>query len=113
MAISLRNLHHLIPGLLINWDWYSRTTAEDTNVFVLNKRVEAVIAWAHDNLADDEAFVTDATSMGSTTFLTRLWHGLDSIIDYQLLVGGPNTGNCEVWNSGEAVDRLVRHLSEM
>ena len=29
--------------------------------------------------------------MGSNaTFLPRLWHGLDPIIDYQLFVGGPN-----------------------
>ena len=75
----------------INWGWYSRTGDEATNVYELNKRVAAVIAWVHENLAGNGAFATAACSMGSNaTFLARLWHGLDPIIDYQLLVGGPN-----------------------
>ena len=75
----------------INWGWYSRTGDEATNVYELNKRVAAVIAWVHENLAGDGAFATAGCSMGSNaTFLARLWHGLDPIIDYQLLVGGPN-----------------------
>ena len=75
----------------INWGWYSRTGDEATNVYELNKRVAAVIAWVHENVAGDGAFATAGCSMGSNaTFLARLWHGLDPIIDYQLLVGGPN-----------------------
>ena len=75
----------------INWGWYSRTGDEATNVYELNKRVAAIIAWVHENLAGDGAFATAGCSMGSNaTFLPRLWHGLDPIIDYQLLVGGPN-----------------------
>ena len=75
----------------INWGWYSRTSDEATNVYELNKRVAAVIAWVHENLAGDGVFATAGCSMGSNaTFLPRLWHGLDPIIDYQLLVGGPN-----------------------
>ena len=75
----------------INWGWYSRTSDKATNVFELNKRVAAVIAWVHENLAGNGAFTTAGCSMGSNaTFLARLWHGLDPIIDYQLFVGGPN-----------------------
>ena len=75
----------------INWGWYSRTGDKATNVFELNKRVAAIIAWVHENLAGNEAFATAGCSMGSNaTFLARLWHGLDPIIDYQLFVGGPN-----------------------
>ena len=75
----------------INWGWYSRTSDEAGNVYELNKRVAGIIAWVHENLAGDAAFATAACSMGSNaTFLTRLWHGLDPIIDYQLFVSGPN-----------------------
>ena len=75
----------------INWGWYSRTGDKASNVFELNKRVAAIIAWVHENLAGNEAFATAGCSMGSNaTFLARLWHGLDPIIDYQLFVGGPN-----------------------
>ncbi len=75
----------------INWGWYSRTSDEATNVYELTKRVAGVIAWVHENLADDRPFATAGCSMGSNaTFLPRLWHGLDPIIDYQLFVGGPN-----------------------
>lgn len=75
----------------INWGWYSRTAAEATNVYELNRRVAGIIAWVHENLSGDAAFATAACSMGSNaTFLARLWHGLDPVLDYQLFVGGPN-----------------------
>ena len=75
----------------INWGWFSRTSAQATNIKELNKRVASVISWAHENLADSAMFGTLGCSMGTNaTFGPVLWHGLDPIIDYQLFVGGPN-----------------------
>ena len=75
----------------ITWGWYSRTSAEPTNIKDLNKRVASVMAWSHDNLSDSEMFGTLGCSMGTNaTFGPVLWHGLDPIIDYQVFVGGPN-----------------------
>lgn len=75
----------------VAWGWYSRSSAEKTNIKDLNKRVASVIAWSHDNLSKDAMFGTLGCSMGTNaTFGPVLWHGLDSIIDYQLFVGGPN-----------------------
>ena len=49
-----------------------------------------MLEWVHDHLSQGHAFGTVADSMGSVaTFGAVLWHGLDPIIDYQLLVGGP------------------------
>jgi hypothetical protein len=78
------------PGPLA-WGWFSRSSEEATNLRELNKRVASIIAWTHDNLADETAFGTLGCSMGTNaTFGPVLWHDLDPIIDYQLFVGGPN-----------------------
>jgi len=75
----------------ITWGWYSRTSADPTNIKELNKRVASIIEWSHDNLSDEAMFGTLGCSMGTNaTFGPVLWHGLDAKIDYQLFVGGPN-----------------------
>ena len=75
----------------ITWGWYSRTSAQATNIKELNKRVASMIKWTHDNLTNSSMFGTLGCSMGTNaTFGPVLWHGLDPIIDYQLFVGGPN-----------------------
>lgn len=75
----------------VTWGWYSRTSAEATNIKELNKRVASMIKWTHENLTDSNMFGTLGCSMGTNaTFGPVLWHGLDPIIDYQLFVGGPN-----------------------
>ncbi len=75
----------------VAWGWYSRTSAKQSNIKDLNKRVASVIAWSHDNLSSGSMFGTLGCSMGTNaTFGPVLWHGLDPIIDYQLFVGGPN-----------------------
>ncbi len=75
----------------ITWGWYSRTSAEATDIKELNERVASIIDWTHDNLSDTAMFGTLGCSMGTNaTFGPVLWHGLDPIIDYQLFVGGPN-----------------------
>ena len=85
----------------VNWGWYSRTSPDATNIYELNRRVASIISWVHDNLAGEEVFATASCSMGSNaTFLAVLWHGIDPIIDYQLLVGGPNN-----WDLNTHCDR--------
>ena len=73
-----------------SWGWYSRTSAEATTVPNLNQRVASAISWASENLSGTGGFNTMGCSMGTVaTFGAVLWHGLDDIIDYQVLVGGP------------------------
>jgi hypothetical protein len=75
----------------ITWGWYSRTSAEPTNIKELNSRVASVMAWSHDKLSGAAMFGTLGCSMGTNaTFGPVLWHGLDPIVDYQVFVGGPN-----------------------
>jgi hypothetical protein len=78
------------PGL-VSWGWYSRTSAEPTNIKELNKRVASMMSWTHENLSDSNMYGTLGCSMGTNaTFGPVLWHGLDPVVDYQLFVGGPN-----------------------
>ena len=74
----------------IPWGWYTRSSAAGERIPKLNRRVAAAIAWSHENLAGASTFATRACSMGAAaTFGAVLWHGLDDIIDYQALGGGP------------------------
>ena len=74
----------------IPWGWYTRPSAAAERIPTLNRRVAAAIAWSHENLAGPSTFATRACSMGAAaTFGAVLWHGLDDIIDYQALGGGP------------------------
>ena len=74
----------------ISWGWYTRQSADAERVPNLNRRVAAAIAWSHENLAGPSTFATRGCSMGAVaTFGAVLWHGLDDIIDYQILGGGP------------------------
>ena len=72
------------------WGWYTRTSPEPARVPELNKRVAAVISWAHDNTAGTGKFGTAGCSMGAqATFGAVYWNGLGNIIDYQFFMGGP------------------------
>ena len=78
------------PPFPIAWGWYTRNSAAAERVHSLNRRVAAAIAWSHENLAGPSTFATRGCSMGAVaTFGAVLWHGLDDIIDYQALGGGP------------------------
>ena len=90
-----------------SWGWYSRTSAGASSVPELNRRVASTIAFASENLAGSGGFNTMGCSMGTVaTFGPVLWHGLDDVIDYQALVGGPpmydvNAGcNMEAYTEG-------------
>ena len=78
------------PPFPIAWGWYTRNSAAAERVPNLNRRVAAAIAWSHENLAGPSTFATRGCSMGAVATLGAvLWHGLDDIIDYQALGGGP------------------------
>lgn len=77
-----------------NWGWFSRSEPGPSTVAELNKRVASIFAWAHENLSNDAMLGTIGCSIGTTATLgTVVWHGLDEIIDYQLLSGGTPMGD--------------------
>ena len=74
----------------VGWGWYSRTSQEAARVPDLNIRVASAISWVHENLAGPAEMGTLGCSMGAqATFGAVFWHGLDDIVDYQALGGGP------------------------
>ena len=72
------------------WGWLTRPGEAPAGHKKLTRRMAAIIAWTHEQLAGDGMFGTAACSLGANaTFGPVYWYGLDSIIDYQLLTGGP------------------------
>ena len=73
-----------------NWGWFTRTSAPATRVPKVTRRIASVIAWVHENLAGSSDFGTVGCSMGTQATLGAVyWHDVDSVVDYQLMVGGP------------------------
>jgi hypothetical protein len=71
------------------WGWFTRTSPEPRTVLDQSRRPARVLAWIHDNLAAGHPFATVANSMGTVATLGPvLWHGLDRLIDYQIMIGG-------------------------
>ena len=72
------------------WGWLSRPSAAPAGHKQLTRRMAAIIAWSHEHLTGGGMFGTAACSVGTNaTFGPVYWYGLDDIIDYQLLTGGP------------------------
>jgi hypothetical protein len=71
--------------------WISHKDALPSTLVERTRRPGAVMLWVHDHLIPAEVkFGTLGSSGGSiATFSPVYWHGLDSIIDYQLLGSGP------------------------
>jgi hypothetical protein len=70
--------------------WFTRNSAQPTSVRALTVRAAAAIRWVKDNFAAGHRLGTVGSSMGTaSTFGAHVWNGLDSIIDYQMLIGGP------------------------
>ncbi len=77
-------------GFVFPLGWFTRNSPQPSDVRQQSRRIAAVARWVHDHLSRGHAFGTAGDSMGSAATLGAVvWHGLDSIIDYQLLVGGP------------------------
>ena len=78
----------------VNWGWLTRSVEGPSLIPMLNRRVAAIMAWVHENMSFGAHFGTVGCSMGATaTFGPVIWHGLDPIIDYQFLAGGPPIGD--------------------
>ena len=72
------------------WGWLTRPSAAPAGHRRLTRRMAAVVAWSHEHLSGGGMFGTAACSVGANaTFGPVYWYGLDAIIDYQLLTGGP------------------------
>ena len=72
------------------WGFLTRTGPAASNIRDTTRRVAAIMAWIHDNMAGEPAFGTMACSMGTNaTIGPVLFHGLDDVIDYQSFTGGP------------------------
>ena len=72
------------------WGWLSRPSAAPAGHRQLTRRMAAIIAWSHEQLSGGGMFGTAACSVGANaTFGPVYWYGLDEVIDYQLLTGGP------------------------
>ena len=74
----------------VEWGWFTRTSAGPSDIPELTKRVAAMLAWVHENLAGPSDFGTVGCSMGTQATLGAVyWHDVDDVVDYQLMVGGP------------------------
>jgi hypothetical protein len=70
--------------------WLTRKDATGTSIRALAARPAAAIRWVKDNLAPDHKLGTVGASFGTlATFGPHVWWGLDDILDYQMLIGGP------------------------
>lgn len=70
--------------------WFTRKDTSPTSVRALTARAAAAIRWVKDNFAAGRRLGTVGSSMGTAaTFGAHVWNGLESAIDYQMLIGGP------------------------
>lgn len=78
-------------GTQVMSGWVTRKGSAGTSFLEASRRVAAVMRWVHDNLVPaGTKFGTAGGSGGAiATFAPVFWHGLDDIIDYQFLTGGP------------------------
>ena len=91
------------PGFPVAWGWFTRNSEKPATIPGLTKRIAAMLAWVHENLAGPSDFGTVGCSMGTQATLGAVyWHGVDDIIDYQLMVGGPG-----LWDVNAGCGRRV------
>jgi hypothetical protein len=70
--------------------WFTRKDHNPSSTRTQAGRPAAAIQWVKDNFAQGKKLGTVGASMGTiATFGAHVWYGLDSIIDYQMLIGGP------------------------
>jgi hypothetical protein len=70
--------------------WFTRKSAQPTSVRAQTARPAAAIRWVKDNFGAGHKLGTVGSSMGTAaTFGAHVWNGLESAIDYQMLIGGP------------------------
>jgi len=73
------------------WGWTTRPDGEARTMRALSLRPAAVFDWVHRHLATSaRPFALVGCSRGSdAVFAARYWHGLDAVVDYVMLSGGP------------------------
>lgn len=70
--------------------WLTRVDDAPSSMHAFTARPAAAIAWVKQNLAPTGKLGTVGASFGTiATFGPHAWWGLDSILDYQMLIGGP------------------------
>jgi hypothetical protein len=70
--------------------WFTRKDAAPTTIAALAVRPAAALQFIADTLAHGKRLGTVGASLGAVaTFGAHVWWGLDPIIDYQMLIGGP------------------------
>lgn len=72
--------------------WFSRPFAGSRlqrNLHGVSLRVAAVIKWAWLNVATSPLSTVGCSGGSIATYYPRHWHGLDVVLRYQLLMGGP------------------------
>src|SRR5258708_35609945 len=86
--------------------WFTRKDATPTSVRALAARPAAAIQWVKDHFAATTKLGTVGSSMGTAATLgAHVWYGLEPILDYQMLIGGPG-----VWDVNAGCGRV--HISQ-
>jgi hypothetical protein len=86
--------------------WFTRKSAQPSTVRDQAVRPAAVIQWVKDHFAAGKKLGTVGQSMGTVATLgAHVWYGLEPIIDYQMLLGGPG-----LWDINAGCGRV--HTSE-
>ncbi len=90
LVIDTRWRGETVLSLIIGWGMRS-SPDEGATLYGKTERPAQLIKWIHDNIVPPQVkFGTIGCSAGSmATFSSVYWHGLDPIVDYQLLGGGP------------------------
>lgn len=85
--------------------WFSRPhmgSRLERNLFGVSQRPAAVMKWAALELAEGPLSTMGCSGGSIATYHPRHWHGLDPILRYQLLMGGPVMSKIEAGCRGGA-----------
>lgn len=93
--------------------WFARPHAAsrlERNLFGVSQRPAAVMKWAALELAEGPLSTLGCSGGSIATYYPRHWHGLDPLLRYQLLMGGPVMSKIEAGCRGGAgfVGRCTR-----
>jgi hypothetical protein len=93
--------------------WFSRPHAAsrlEHSLFGVSQRTAAVMKWVALELAEGPLSTFGCSGGSIATYYPRHWHGLDPILRYQLLMGGPVMSKIEAGCRGGApfVGRCTR-----
>jgi len=85
--------------------WFTRKDGNPSSVRAQAARPAAALQWVKDHFAQGKKLGTVGESMGTVATLgAHVWHGLEPILDYQMLIGGPG-----LWDINAGCGRI--HIS--